>query len=417
MRKLYHSAVFRGRSKAQMPHLGRGRKSAALALVSSVALFGSLAGTLAHGAPVVVTPGSLAKYVYLPPGSGSGSGSGSGMQETLQTCVVQPVGGTTRSDWTLALSSRNWLSYTKPVKVFYTMVGGAGGHAGGGGGSSAILKNGTLVAAAAGGDGGPIIGAGDPGDGVVSQGSFEITSSDSIRFIAGGGGGAGGTSSLFGAAVYFSGGGGQGYRGGGGGGMVVRDGSPPTPAMVSPARGGGTAAGAAAVFTGWTSSGGYPAAVPPAPGNAGDGGAAYPNASNSYLGGAVLYAISGTPPYLPLGQGHPGGGGRPGQGGARATFSSSDWARGIDGGNNGTVSAEGSSLVLNICTGQMVEQRRYTGGCDTSQYAKPTTLALASRAGKKFSGSGNSAHGAAAGQIVVQYQAPACTLIPHWDEP
>lgn len=117
--------------------------------------------------------------MYFPSGiTGTGGGSGTGQTGTLQTCRVTPTSGTR----TLVLGSRPWFGHNKPVTVLYKMVGGGAGAGDrpqleSAGGSTVILKNGAVVAVApgmnAGGTRSPI------------NGSFTVTSADTLTFILG----------------------------------------------------------------------------------------------------------------------------------------------------------------------------------------------------------------------------------------
>lgn len=224
------------------------------------------AGFSAWSAPVVVTPGTLAGSVYSrqDPPTTAASGS-SGPVERMNTCIVTP----TADDKTLVMSTRNWSGRTTPLTVFYKMVGGGAGTStlygsvypqfASAGGSSAILKNGALVAAASGMNGGGTT------RNIVS-GSFNLTSTDTIRFVAGGGGGSAVVAYQYGYSGYtyygYSGGGGAGYYGGGSG--TTYSGTGPTAGAPVAYGGTGTAGGAGGGtagslnYGGSTSGGGYP---------------------------------------------------------------------------------------------------------------------------------------------------------------
>ncbi|TWO71427.1 hypothetical protein FN976_10945 [Caenimonas sedimenti] len=154
------------------------------------------------------------------------------------------------------MSTRNWNGYTKPINVYYKMTGGGAsfaalsgsstffGQFAAAGGSSAILKNGGLVA----------FGPGQtPGAAsrTVRSGTFTVSSGDTLLFILGGGGGGGLVSYRYTGSPgyeYFgiSGGGGAGYYGGGGGAFEYSNGVGIS-AGVSTATGGtGTAGGTSA---------------------------------------------------------------------------------------------------------------------------------------------------------------------------
>ena len=180
-----------------------------LSLATKIAVGASLiVAAAAHAAPVVATPGSVATYTYFPPASQAGGGSGSGTGEdvsTLQRCLWAPSSG----DQTVSVATQ--FNYSKPITLYYRLVGdngGAGGN-GGGGGSTAIVLNGTVAALGKGGDAGQ--------SGTEVSGTISIKAGDSLRFVTGGGGGDGMTG---GYGLAIGGGGGAGYTGGGGGGSL-----------------------------------------------------------------------------------------------------------------------------------------------------------------------------------------------------
>jgi hypothetical protein len=338
-------------------------------------------------APVVVTPNSLAGYTFYPPLGGGPSGVGA-MQETLQTCFVEPA----RGDRTLAMATRYWAGLNRPLTVFYRLVGGGGGAGksaasveprfGGGGGSTAILRNGSLVSTAS---GAPSAGAAT----AAAPGQFQLTSTDTLRLVVGGGGGGGYRYSNYtGVYTYYAlpGGGGAGYFGGGAGSN-----DPVTLPMY------GNPADLAQGGTG--SAGGR--------GGLGQGaiGAGISNAGGS----SALGASGGNG----ASQGANGAGG--GWDGFRATSYLS--------GGGGALGRDGTWSGWTAC---LSPYDPTTSSPRSSRAARPTAFALDSVAGSAgyiyshtASGGGfyDCGAGGVAGQIVLQYQAPACNLIPNWDEP
>ncbi len=332
----------------------------------------------AAAAPVVVTPGPLAAYIFVPPaGSGSGNGTSSGPVETLQRCFVSPTSGMR----TLVMSTRNWTGWTKPVTVYYKLVGG-GASAGWGtpaqfasaGGSSVIMKNGTIVSAAFG------MSASQMAAGrQVQSGSFTVTSTDTLVFVAGGGAGAASSgwvsydySGYY--YYYYPGGGGAGYYGGGAGQAYGGYGYPAAGAYV--ATGGTSTAGG----TGAASGGYYYGAS-----NVSGGGS---NASNGGNATAGLYSGG------KMMAGGGGGLGRSGNSGGQ----SNSWM-----GMDCPIPSDEDAAVPTATT------------FDLSQSAgKP---------GKTFSGTDpygyyySCVSGGGFGQIVLQYQAPTCDLIPQFSNP
>lgn len=197
-------------------------------------LSGLLAGSVV-AAPVIVTPGSTAGYLYLPASGtgdinvtidGEGVGGGGGGTPSPSTgstsCSIEIFGGYTK--FTAASDAR----------VYYTLIGGGGAI--GAGGSSAILVNGSPVfdassglwSVACGGDGayGSMANA-TRGQNV--NGKLEFEEGDEVTIYVGGGGGGG--------YIIHGGGGGAGYYGGGGGAGGGSD-------AIAPARGGCNSGGA-----------------------------------------------------------------------------------------------------------------------------------------------------------------------------
>lgn len=358
-------------------------------ILAGAALLGI--STLCAAAPVVVTPGSLAGYSFSPPSSsGGGGGSSSGGVETLATCRVTPTIDTR----TITLSTRNWFGYTKPVTVLYKIVGGGSGHAPrpqleSAGGSSVILKNGAVVAYA------PGMNAGATARAPVS-GSFTITSSDSLSFYLGGGGGGGSmgyryylrgnydpdTGDFLGYTSEFyhtgvSGGGGAGYYGGGSGTVFseVLAGSAPTSAAV--AFGGTSASGGSGYRSGSSGNGGGGTGV------AGGGAGTSRGADYSY----TLW--SGTWNYYY----HSGGGA-----------------------GYGSVGSAGGSQANAPLSCSMNSGAVGRPPLATSFDLSPNAGQPGSALGGLFP-SGCTWPGGGYGEIVLQYQAPTCDLIPQYDQP
>lgn len=344
----------------------------------------------ALAAPVVVTPNSLAGYTFYPPLGGGSSGVGA-MQETLQTCFVEPA----RGDRTLVMNTRYWAGLNRPLTVFYRLVGAGGAvgkspssvepRFGGGGGSTAILRNGSLVATAS---GAPSAGAAT----AAAPGQFQVTSTDTLRLVVGGGGGGGyryyNYTGVYPYYTYYAlpGGGGGGYFGGGAGS---------NDAVTQPMYG-----NPADLAQGGTGSAG-------GSGGLGQGGigAGVSNAGGSSAGGAS--GGNGAT------QGSNGAGG--GWDGYRATSYQS--------GGGGALGRDGTWSGSTACLGPYDPT---TSTPRSSRAPRPTAFALdpvAGSAGYIYSqpagGGGfyDCGAGGVAGQIVLQYQAPVCNLIPNWDEP
>jgi hypothetical protein len=376
-------------SSAAVNTLAIGRATAAHSRALVIACLAA-ASAAAWAAPVVVTPGSLADKVF----QRGPDPVAADKLEKLVTCYVTP----TADDKTIVLSTRNWNNYTKPITVFYKVVGGGAARASNprydaAGGSSAILKNGSAVAVANG------MNAGATSPNVVS-GSFTFTSSDTLRFVAGGGGGAGAEPYYYadycwiddgqggGYTSYqfhhwaLTGGGGAGYFGGGAGAYYesscAAPGYPPVGAAIATG-GTGIAGGIGVGVPGSANVGGYNPT-----GNSG-----YPG-GYSY-GGRMISTWNGYGmAYWTVGAG--GNKGQPGQGG-------------------GTTSG-GSACPFPPNTPAAMPLA-------TTYDLHPTS----GQAGSGYSGtdaygySYNCAGGGGRGQIVLQYQAKTCDLIPQYDKP
>jgi hypothetical protein len=371
-------------AEAAMACAARIRVVAACLAALSPALF---------AAPVVVTPGTLATNMFS---HGATNSTSPGPVETLNTCYVTP----SADDKTIVMSSRPWRNYTKPVTVFYKMVGGGAANTGrpqldAAGGSSAILKNGSLIAAANG------MNAGGTGGTVVS-GSFTVTSNDTLRFVVGGGAGAG-TMAYYYAAYCdgydadgnyygyytfqwygYTGGGGAGYYGGGAGQYYQSScAAPGAPGVLS-----GIATGGTGIAGGVGAPGAGSLGIGGANTNSGwDGGAGGTSAGPKVLGMWSGYANA----YYQIG-----GGGNKGQ-------------PGVPGGSVGAPSA--------TCPWP----------ADTpASMPLATTYDLDSKSGKLgygYSGMDpygypyNCTSGGGRGQIVLRYQAITCELIPQYNAP
>jgi hypothetical protein len=351
-----------------------------------LATLGLSAALVAGAAPVVVQKGSVGQYIYIPAGAvGNGGGAG-GPQETLQTCVVWPAVGYR----TIDLSTRNWYGYSKPVNVIYKMVGGGAGITripGSGtnlpqhtsaGGSTAILKNGAMVNFARG------MHASEVGTGrVVVGGSFTVTNSDVLAFANGGGAGAGiAPYNYTGTFNYYAlpGGAGSGYYGGGAGQNAYTAGAAPTPAAAVAMGGtnntGGTGAANGGLGVGATNPGSY----------SGYGGNGDTSGSDNSIGLWTGYLVMN---YIV------GGGGGRGQHGR----TSGD----ANGGFYCPAVAPGRAATLGRPTAFDLDPAAGTAGFAFS-YQDPA-----------YNGH-NCYAGGGMGQIVLQYQALTCDLIPNWNE-
>lgn len=343
--------------------------------------------------PVVVTPGSLATKAFVPRADGSGSSTAA--VERLASCTVTP----TASTRTISLASRNWNGYSKPVTVYYKMVGGGAGaghrpQLASGGGSTVILKNGSVVAAAAGMSAGATARS-------IASGSFTVGPTDTLQFILGGGGGG----SALGSYLYarqicewseelqdtycynqwesygtgVGGGGGAGYFGGGSGAYQPDVlGGVPTQAAI--AYGGTSTAGGAGFVAGASNAGGGGAG---AAGGA-TGGADGADVSFSYWTGWNMQY------YLAGGGGALGRMGRPG-----ASFGGSPPQCVVRSGAQ-TSPPPATSFDLSPNAGQPGSA---LGGVYDSTYGACSTP------------------GGGYGEIVLRYQAATCDLIPQLDRP
>jgi hypothetical protein len=346
----------------------------------------AIACAAAFGAQVVVTPGSAAGYSFYPPAQ---STSTNGAQETLVTCYVTPTANTR----TLVMSSRNWFGYTKPVTVYYKMVGGGAGWAAlpgtgtllpqmvSGGGSTAILKNGTLLNYAKGMSASEI-----PAGRSVVSGSFTVTNSDTLTFTLGGGSGGGIVAANYtGVWNYYGyvGGGGSGYYGGGSG---------QNQSFMSPAY---PSAGAA-IATGGTNLAGGTGIT--------NGGLAFgaTNTNSGWNAGGGNGASSGANPsfgywngYLLMNYNTGGGGGQGAHG---------NTAGDINGGFYCPNPATGRPATMPIATSFDLDSSAGTPGY-MFMYSDPASNPHTCYAGGGF------------GQIVLQYEAPTCDVIPQWNQP
>jgi hypothetical protein len=367
-------------------HVNHCRRVVVRGMVAAVLATAALA---ASSAPVVVTPGSLASYSFYPPAAGGGGGSG--MQETLQTCYSE----FSRGDRSLVMSTRDWTGQTKPITVFYKMVGGGTGAAGqagssgklpqfqSGGGSSAILKNASVIASAPGMTGN-ISGAATL---TPVSGSFTLAQADTLRIVVGGGSGAGMAIYQYTGSFIYSavpGGAGSGWYGGGAGVNLPWGGT--VVAGVGSATGGTASAGGA----GSPAGGFLYGATNNSPGAAAYGAA---GGSGSASGGYVTTSVWNG--FMTMGYVVAGGGGGFGKFGGTAGDLNGGW----------------------YCPGTAPEQ--------SYQPDRPTSFALnpsSGAAGNYFfyqdpaSGSHACFGGGGRGQVVLQYQAPTCDLVPNWDQ-
>ncbi len=341
-------------------------------------------GSIVYAAPVVPTPGSVAGYTFSPPAtSGGGSGGSTGPVETLSTCRVTPA----LSNRTLSMASRNWNGHTKPINVYYKMVGGGGGGVAGdvsqarfgsAGGSSAILKNGTLVAVAPGQSAAASVAGSAPS---IVSGMFTVTSSDTLVFVNGGGAGTAGIggTSFGGPGWYYDGypgGGGAGYYGGGTGDAYSGYGAPAAGAAY--ATGGTGVAGGTGAVNGSLSVGGTLGA---GGGNGAGDGATWGVAL--YLGSSTITAGGG------------GGQGRSGRAGGLG-YAGMTWCPAAPTGAQ-TYAPTSTTFDLHPSAGQ-------PGGVNFNG-TDPSGYAYACKTGGGF------------GQIVLQYQAITCDVIPQYDQP
>jgi hypothetical protein len=341
----------------------------------------------AWAAPIVVTPGTPAIHSFYPQLPPPTTGSSDPIA-TLSRCIVSPTAG----QRSILLSSRNWYGYTKPITVYYKMVGGGAGGNGGtqtlpqigsAGGSTAILKNGTLVAIA---NGMSAANAGSPPQ--IVGGTFTVTSADTLQFILGGGGGGSDVGQAYTGtwdSYALPGGGGAGYFGGGAGVYQTSVGTGAAiPLGAATAMGGtGTAGGAGAGGSGGPGyGGGYPGQA--TGGNGASSGTGYMVALwNGY--GVTIYHYSG-------------GGGGYGQ-------------PGMPGGNP-------NSYVALGCPAYPPATNRSGAPLATTFNLDPFSGAAGPYYGY-FDGTynNNCRSGGGPGEIVLQYQAPSCDLIPNWNQP
>lgn len=401
-----------------------------IGLRRSAALLALAFATGATAQTILVTPGSLANYTYIPPGSGSGSGSGGGTGEnvsTLQRCLWAPA----TADKSVTVPDK-FYDYNKDVTVYYRIAGGDGGAGplGGGGGSSAILKNGTVVALGPGGNGGQAA--------PEVSGTFTIKKGDNLRFITGGGGGDGhayGTNNV-------GGGGGAGYTGGGGGGSLAGRGLNGADTTTSPGKGGGATPGQGGYISGGmagTTAIGQSGGVPTWPDNnsAPIGSFSSGQYLNQYYGkynntGPDTYYVTMTirHPATPSMQGSPtgrlpvggarsgqdgvfsGGGGSLGWGGARAIFLSVNPPNGWCNVTSKLQDTGTYSFVDdNTVCATYYNQYRYHRTNTFSHYPPHTTDLRLTRRINPIANGNESAAGSLPGQIVTMYQAPVCGLL------
>ena len=284
---------------------------------------------------------------------------------------------------TTTLSATN--TFSAPLTVNYTMVGGAGGGGGGpsqgyswggggGGGSSALLVGGVAAAFAAGGTGGNASYDTVPGQpGAIASGSFTLPVGATLSAYVGGGGGGG--------AYSGAGGGGAGWYGGGGGALYYT-------ALPKLSTGGG----------GGTNRGGAPgnttAADMPIPGAGGftfggtGQGPSYATGGTNYTGGYYYKDPTAVSP-AGAGGGYGSGGGSGGCQYANCNY---------DGGNGGSNGGNG--------------QGRYSaGGLGANNWANQYGYSLPAAAGQI---GGGSVAGGNAGFISFWYSPPSVsyTLVP-----
>lgn len=339
----------------------------------------------AHAAPVVITPGSVAGYSFTSPASSSGGGSSSGPVETLDMCRVTPA----LSSRTLSMASRNWYGYNKPITVYYKMVGGGGGAVVGdatgpqfisAGGSSAILKNGALIAVAPGQSAAAAAAKAAP---VVVSGSFTVSPTDTLTFINGGGAGVSGIGATSyggpGPSYYYRvypGGGGAGYYGGGVGSSYDGYGMPVAGAAYATGgtgTAGGTGAFSGSLYTGASSG-------PVTGGNGASSGASW--SVDKYSPGSIT---SG------------GGGGQ---------------------GRTGDAGGSSQGYLPNKCPAQAPGAQSYAPTSTTFDLHPSAGIAGGSLFnGSEFGVNYSCAAGGGFGQIVIQYQALTCDVIPQYDQP
>lgn len=382
------------------------------------ALLALALATAATAQTILVTPGSLANYTYIPPGSGSGSGSGGGTGEnvsTLQRCLWAP----TTPDETRTVAD-GFYDFNKEVTVYYRIAGGNGGATaiGGGGGASAIVKNGAVVALGKGGDGGQ--------SAAEVTGTFTIKKGDVLRFVTGGGGGDGVSS----GSIHVGGGGGAGYTGGGGGASLAGRGLSALDLTTSAGKGGGTSPGQGGYISGGNSG---TAGIGQSGGVStwSDGSSApigsyyYGTYTNQYYdnrgGRAVKFPATSTRSGSPtgnllnagngsnsVGDGYfSGGGGKPGWGGGR-------WAIiGAYGGCRATLTSNDTSVTIDDNTPCYTFYNVYVYRRETmSRYPAHTGDMQLTRTKTPYYQNGNEVYGGSLpGQIITMYQAPVCGLL------
>lgn len=357
---------------------------AARAGLCAAGALAAIAWVEVRAAPVVVTPNSLAGYAFFPPAA---SAPGGGMQETLQTCFVEP----SRGDRTISMASRFLGGSTRPLTVFYQLVGGGGGGGrspssleqrfGGAGGSTVILKNGAVVATASGAPSATAAAA-------TPAGQIQVGPSDTLRLVVGGGGGGGYRYYTYtGAYTWYAlpAGGGAGYFGGGAGSndaVTQPFWNPPDFAQA----GTGTAGGRGGLGQGSVGNGAANAGGSALPGAGGGNGAA---------------------------QGLNGAGG--GWDGYRTTSYQS--------GGGGAVGRDGTWGGWTYCASPYDSSANPARSVRAIRPSSFTLDPLAGSAGYLYfhmvpgGGSWDCIAGGVAGQVVLQYQAPTCDAIPNWDQP
>lgn len=407
-----------------------------IGLRRSAALLALAFATAATAQTILVTPGSLANYTYIPPGSGSGSGSGGGTGEnvsTLQRCLWAP----TLADQTKTIGD-GFYDFNKEVTAYYRIVGGDGGPTavGGGGGSSAILKNGAVVALGKGGDGGQ--------SATQASGTFTFKKGDVLRFITGGGGGGGVAATQWGYTFYIGGGGGAGYTGGGGGASLGGRALTGTDANTSGGKGGGLTPGQGGYISGGLSgtagigpnggvstwSDGSSAPV----GSVGPGDPVYRNAYSyveySYNGStSVSGSTNSKHPATPTKNGSPtgdlmnggvrknwdgffaGGGGRLGYGGERARYISSNTPNCTRANSSITSAPDYTFVDDNTVCATSYNQYKWLRD-NYKRYPPHTGDMQLTRLQTPYYQNGNETYDSVpAGQIILMYQAPVCGLL------
>lgn len=401
-------------------HMTPNRTALALLLAGVISGY-SLQAT---AAPVVVTPGSMAGYTYFAPAASTGGGGGSGTGEdvsTLQRCLWAPSSG----DQTVSVA--NQFNYTKPITLYYRLVGGNGGSgpSGGGGGSSAILLNGTVAALGKGSDG-------NAGNAPEVAGTLTIKAGDTLRFVTGGGGGDGMAMPGF----TIGGGGGAGYTGGGGGGSINRAltgadyATLPGKGGAATGGAGGTATGGMAGSNGSSLQGGvgtWPN------GSAAPTGTQSPNPSNynayfmyfDFMGLTVGVNGSKWPATAnfrgaPIGDptngnqfGWAGGGGKLGYGGGVAMYTQNYWCQGsratFNWQDDADLKDDASGCPTNYNTYRYLHAQMSKYPAHGSDMKLTRTYPLPTNTGYNPI---ESTGGSLPGQIITMYQAPVCGFLP-----